>query len=124
MSATFEQVRDILNTIADTQDPNARDQVYGRHDAQGRFSWDTQEDLIAAIADPRGTPTRLLTRHDYRNMPPETIKKECKMLSMLIGNPPAMPRLREGTNRRPATPAEIDIIVSWVKTLDLSGMEP
>ena len=121
MAATFEQVRDILNTLADTQDPNARDQVYGRHDAQARFSWDDEQALLTAIADPRGAPTRLIPYLDYAKLTPDEVKQECNMLAMLItqkgAQNPRMPRLRPGTNRRFAEPKEIDLIVSWLQAL-------
>ncbi len=120
MAATFEQVRDILNTLADTQNPNARDQVYGRHDARGRFSWDDQQALLTAIADPRGTDTRLIPNLDYSKLTPDEVRQQCTMLKMLTsqnGANPAMPRLRPGTNRRYARPDEIDAIVSWLQSL-------
>ncbi|HEY8023831.1 MAG TPA: hypothetical protein VIF60_04655 [Burkholderiaceae bacterium] len=121
MAATFQQVQDILNTLADTQDPNARDQVYGRHDAQARFSWDDENALLSAVADPRGSPTRLIPYLDYSKLTPDEVKQKCTMLKMLIAQPgsatPAMPRLRPGTNRRYARPDEIDLIVAWLQTL-------
>jgi|GEM_PF-3532552 len=121
MAATFEQVQDILNTLADTKDPNARDQVYGRHDAQARFSWDTEQALLTAIADPRGTATRLVPYLDYSKLTSDQVKVQCTMLKMLTTQPgaqnPAMPRLRDGTSRRYAKPEEIDAIVSWLQAL-------
>jgi len=120
MAATFEQVRDILNTLADTHDIDARDQVYGRHDAQARFSWDDEPSLLKAIADPRGTATRLIPDIDYARLSPDQVKVQCTMLKMLTpqnGNDPAMPRLRPGTNRRYASPDEIDVIVAWLQSL-------
>ena len=128
MAATFQQVQDILNTLADTQDPNARDQVYGRHDAQARFSWDDQNALLTAVADPRGTPTRLVPYLDYSSLHPEEVKQKCTMLKMLIAQPgsatPAMPRLRDGTNRRYAQPDEIDLIVEGLQALPYPRADP
>ncbi len=119
MSATFQQVQDILNALADTQDPNARDQVYGRHDAQARFSWDDENALLTAIADPRGAPTRLIPYLDYSRLSPDQVRQQCTMLKMLTTQPgaqtPAMPRLRAGTNRRYATADEINLIVAWLQ---------
>lgn len=119
MAATFQQVQDILNTLADTQDPNARDQVYGRHDSQARFSWDTEQALLTAIADPRGSATRLIPYLDYAKLTLDQVKVQCTMIKMLTTQPgaqtPAMPRLRDGTNRRYATCEEINTIISWLQ---------
>ncbi len=128
MTATFQQVQDILNTLADTQDPNARDQVYGRHDAQARFSWDDENALLTAVADPRGSPTRLVPYLDYSKMKPEEVRQKCTMLTKLITQPgddtPAMPRLRAGTNRRYACAEEIDLIVEWLQALPYPRADP
>ena len=110
----------ILNALADTQDPNARDQVYGRHDAQARFSWDDENALLTAIADSaRRAYAAGIPYLDYSRLPPDQVRQQCTMLKMLTTQPgaqtPAMPRLRAGTNRRYATADEINLIVAWLQ---------
>jgi hypothetical protein len=118
----FGAVQALLDTLADTPSEALRIQVYGRHDAQGRFSWDDEASLIAAIADPRGTAQRLVAPLDYANMTDAEIGQQCKLVFMLSsqspGASPAMPRLRAGTNRRYATADEIEtIIIPWLRAL-------
>jgi hypothetical protein len=119
---SFTDVQAILFTIADAWNENEREQIYGRHDARARFSWETEAALLAAVANPRGADIRLIDPlDDYGSMPPDEVRKRCTLLQMLTTQPPAqnprMPVLRPGTNRRYATDAEIDTIVGWLQSL-------
>jgi len=118
----FGAVQTLLDTLADTPSEALRIQVYGRHDMQGRFSWDDEASLIAAIADPRGTAQRLVAPLDYAKMTDAEIGQQCKLVFMLSAQAPsptpAMPRLRAGTNRRYATADEIEtILIPWLRAL-------
>jgi hypothetical protein len=118
---SFTDVQAILFTIADAWNENEREQIYGRHDAHARFSWETEAALLAAVADPRGAEIRLIDPLDYGSMPPDQVRQRCTLLRMLTTQPgaqhPAMPVPRPGTNRRYATDAEIDTIVGWLQSL-------
>jgi hypothetical protein len=120
----FAAVQKILDTLADTQNEQLRLQVYGRHDARGRFSWDDEASLLAAVADPRGVDTRLVDPAvNYAGLRDEEIRQKCALLRMLSPTPgtppgdPAMPRLRAGTLRRHAYPKELQTIIAWLKAL-------
>jgi hypothetical protein len=120
---TFADVQAILFTIADSWNEEERFQIYGRHDARGRYSWETQDALLASIANPRGTDIRLIDPLDYGSMSPDEVRQRCTLLRMLIKQPgaeaPAMPVLRPGRQRRAAKDSEIDTIVRWLQSLPL-----
>lgn len=117
----FAAIRQILDTLADTPTDDTRDQVYGRHDAQGRFSWDDEASLLAAIADPRGTDVRLVPPLNFAPMSDDDIKQNCPLIGVLSRPPgpdlPPMPRLRPGTSRRIATADELQTIMAWLRGL-------
>src|SRR5580658_2963225 len=118
----FPAVQKILDTLADTTNEQLRLQVYGRHDARGRFSWDDEASLLAAVADPRGADTPLIAPLDYRAMSDDEITQQCKLVFMLAPpSGPAMPKLRPGTLRRHATEEELATIRNWLRSLPRPG---
>lgn len=119
---TFADVQSILFTIADAKNENERDQIYGRHDGKGRFSWEDEQSLLASVANPYGGgDVRLVDPLNYGAMSADEVRSRCTLIKKLTVQPgdsaPAMPRLRPGTNRRYATGDEIDTIIRWLQSL-------
>ena len=115
---TFEQVKALLIELADAKDENIRDGIYGRHNPTGGYSWETEPELLAStVIRPTGTQ-QLIPALDYRSMSDDDVKAKCTMIFML--NTQRMPPLKPGTRRRDATPAEIAMLIAYVRTLKFS----
>lgn len=121
---TFADVQTILFTITASQDDiQERFQIYGRHDAQGRYSWESERELLTSIANPHGDgDVQLIADKPYATMDDLTITRECKLLFMLSPDPDAngrirMPPLSPATARRHATAEELATIRDWLRTV-------
>ncbi|TWB80265.1 hypothetical protein FBZ87_102689 [Nitrospirillum amazonense] len=120
---TFADVQTILFTITASQDDiQERIEIYGRHDAQGRYSWETEPELLASIANPYGKgDVQLIPDKPYATMSDEQITQQCPLVSKLSpgtdGSPPAMPPLSPATARRHATADELATIRNWLRTI-------
>ncbi|TWB40590.1 hypothetical protein [Nitrospirillum pindoramense] len=119
----FADVQTILFTITASQDDiQERIEIYGRHDAQGRYSWETEQELLTSIANPHGKgDVRLIPNLNYAAMTDDEITKQCTLVSKLSpgadGSDPAMPPLSPATARRYARPDELATIRDWLRTL-------
>jgi hypothetical protein len=120
---TFADVQNILNTIANCKVEDARFGIYGRHDTRGRYSWETEKDLVNSIAHfpTMGGDIPLFSKVDYRGMSDQELLDNCRFLKMIspAGSAP-MPRVAPGSGRRKATEAELATIRGWIRTLNLS----
>ncbi|ASG20373.1 hypothetical protein [Nitrospirillum viridazoti] len=125
---TFTDVQTILFTITASQDDvQARYEIYGRHDAQGRYSWETERELLTSIANPYGggqasSDTPLIPDLPYATMSDADITQKCALVRMLSpsadGKTPArMPVLSPATARRHATADELATIRDWLRTV-------
>ncbi|TWB30635.1 hypothetical protein [Nitrospirillum bahiense] len=124
---TFTDVQTILFTITASQDDvQARYEIYGRHDAQGRYSWETEPELLASIANPYGggqvsSDIQLIPDLPYATLSDAQITAQCALVRMLSpgadGSPARMPVLSPATARRHATADELATIRDWLRTL-------
>ncbi|MEC4593621.1 hypothetical protein VPG91_21655 [Nitrospirillum amazonense] len=120
---TFNDVQTILFTITASQaDVQERIEIYGRHDAQGRYSWESERELLTSIANPYGKgDVQLVPDLPYATMSDDDITKQCTLVSKLSpsadGSPPAMPPLSPATARRHATADELATIRDWLRTV-------
>ncbi len=122
MASTFDDVQKILFDLADAHDFNTRLGIYGRHDAQGRYSWENEKELLASIANPRGTDIRLIPNVNFAPLTDAQITAQCPLLQMLSPSPPAPARMpplsADAPKRRKAEPAELQIIIAWLRSLN------
>jgi hypothetical protein len=122
---TFADVQAILNTIANCKVDDVRFGIYGRHDTQGRYSWETEQDLVNSIAHfpTMGGDIPLFSKVDYRGMTDTQLVQHCRFLQMIspAGSGP-MPRVAPGSGRRKATEAELVTIRGWIRTLNLAPL--
>jgi hypothetical protein len=112
---TFEQVKALLITLADAEDENVRDGIYGRHNPTGGYSWESEPELLASTVIRPGTVRRLVPPLDYKGMKDDDITAQCTMIMMLAAK--NMPPPKADTARRYATPDEIALLVAYVKAL-------
>ena len=116
---TFADVKNLLDDLADTHDPDERKRVFGRHNPEGGFGWETEEDLLASyvLREPYAN-TRLIDPSAYWDKKPEDLigsMKYCPLVYMLANQ--RMPRILPGTNRRYATKEEIEMLIDYVFSL-------
>ncbi|MDZ5648232.1 hypothetical protein [Nitrospirillum sp. BR 11828] len=120
---TFADVQTILFTITASQDDiQERIEIYGRHDAQGRYSWESERELLASIANPYGRgDIPLIPDLPYATMSDADITQKCTLVNKLSpgtdGSDPVMPPLSPATARRYARPDELATIRDWLRTL-------
>jgi hypothetical protein len=131
-TVTFKEVKNILDTITDTNTGDGdsiRQGIYGRHGSNSG-GWETEEELRNAVFAPRGTAFRLLDEQYLTGKLEDAWKTPLLQVLLPLGHcrrtneslasvsmPPTDSKDPRASKRRKPTKAELLLIATWIASL-------